>query len=62
MALLEDFESKGNWLFRYRSFLPLSILSIGLLVHFFTIRDSGSTFYTILPYRTHTNMYAWPSA
>ena len=52
MALLEDFESKGNWLFRYRSFLPLSILGIGLLVHFFTIRDSGSTFYTILPYRT----------
>ena len=52
MALPEDFESKGNWLFRYSSFLPLSILSIGLLVHFFTIRDSGSTFYTILPYRT----------
>ncbi|UEQ76656.1 methyltransferase family protein [Chryseobacterium arthrosphaerae] len=32
MALKEDFEQQGNWLFRYRSFLPIGILLIGLMV------------------------------
>uniref|UniRef100_UPI004047AD99 methyltransferase family protein n=1 Tax=Algoriphagus sp. TaxID=1872435 RepID=UPI004047AD99 len=29
MALQEEFESHGNWLFRYRSYLPLVIILIG---------------------------------
>ena len=29
MALQEEFEKQGNWLFKYRSFLPLIILAIG---------------------------------
>jgi len=29
MALQEELESQGNWLFRYRSFLPLLILVAG---------------------------------
>jgi len=32
MALQEDLEKQGNWLFRYRSKLPLIILIIGTLV------------------------------
>jgi lipid A Kdo2 1-phosphate O-methyltransferase len=30
MALQEEFESNGNWLFRWRSYLPLTILAITL--------------------------------
>jgi hypothetical protein len=33
MALQEEFESEGNWLFRYRSFLPLIILVIGWILY-----------------------------
>lgn len=36
MALQEEFENQGNWLFRYRSFLPLLILLIGLTIHYLT--------------------------
>lgn len=32
MALKEELEKQGNWLFRYRSFLPIVILVIGLAV------------------------------
>jgi protein-S-isoprenylcysteine O-methyltransferase Ste14 len=32
MALKEEFEEQGNWLFRYRSLLPLIILSIGVIL------------------------------
>jgi len=31
MALREEFESTGNWLFRWRSYLPLVVISIFLL-------------------------------
>jgi protein-S-isoprenylcysteine O-methyltransferase Ste14 len=31
MALREDFESAGNWLFRWRSYLPLLVVGIFLL-------------------------------
>ena len=31
MALKEDFENTGNWLFRWRSYLPLIMISIFLL-------------------------------
>lgn len=35
MALKEDFESSGNWLFRWRSYLP--ILVIGIII--FSLRE-----------------------
>ncbi len=31
MALKEDFEKLGNWLFRWRSYLPLALTAVGLL-------------------------------
>lgn len=37
MALKEEFEQQGNWLFRYRSFLPIAIVLIGLAVFIETI-------------------------
>lgn len=33
MALLEEFEKQGNWLFKYRSFLPLIVLFIGTALY-----------------------------
>lgn len=33
MALQEDMEKQGNWLFRYRSYLPLLVLAIGIWLH-----------------------------
>lgn len=36
MALQEEFESQGNFLFKYRSFLPISILVLGLWVFYVT--------------------------
>ena len=50
MALQEELESQGGWLFRYRSFLPLAVLGVGILVQFFTIRTSGFMFFAVLPY------------
>lgn len=32
MALVEELEKQGNWLFRYRGTLPLIILGVGLIV------------------------------
>lgn len=31
MALREEFENTGNWLFRWRSYLPLIVIGIFLL-------------------------------
>lgn len=36
MALQEEFEKRGNWLFRYRSNLPLLILLVGIGVYLIT--------------------------
>lgn len=33
MALQEEFEKQGLWLFRYRSYLPLIVLSIGAVLY-----------------------------
>ncbi|NUQ80457.1 MAG: DUF1295 domain-containing protein [Bacteroidetes bacterium] len=35
MALLEEFEQSGNWLFRYRTYLPLVLVALAVLVIFF---------------------------
>jgi protein-S-isoprenylcysteine O-methyltransferase Ste14 len=36
MALQEELENQGNWLFKYRSFLPLIVLFVGLWIHYIT--------------------------
>ncbi len=58
MALQEEMEKQGNWLFKYRSYLPLIILLIGLIIFIHTeihpqrysIRDT--------PYETYYEMFA----
>ncbi|MDD3078051.1 MAG: isoprenylcysteine carboxylmethyltransferase family protein [Paludibacter sp.] len=48
MALQEEFESQGNFLFRYRSFLPLFIILAGIAVFIFNHFDENKN--TMLNY------------
>lgn len=50
MALQEELELQGNWLFRRRSLLPLVILLAGVAVAVFTIRIRGIWFTSVFPY------------
>ncbi|KMQ66232.1 lipid A phosphate methyltransferase [Chryseobacterium angstadtii] len=43
MALKEELEDQGNWLFKYRSFLPIGILFIGLVVFIQTNLEKETT-------------------
>lgn len=43
MPLKEEFRIQGNFLFKHRSYLPLIILIVGLLVYIFTIKESTTT-------------------
>ncbi len=42
MALLEEFEDQGNFLFRYRTYLPLIVLVLALAI--FTIENTHNTY------------------
>lgn len=53
MALIEEFEKQGVWLFRYRSVLPLVILFAGILVHTYTVLNPQHFFIE----GTHYEMY-----
>ena len=39
MPLKEEFHSQGNFLFKHRSYLPLIILVVGLVVYILTIKE-----------------------
>ncbi len=55
MALQEDFERQGNWLFRYRGVLPIAILAIGVAVFALTV-NSGRLAGALLP---HWHLYEY---
>lgn len=42
MDLQEELEKQGNWLFKYRSYLPLTILLIGIILSLRTELYSGT--------------------
>ena len=44
MALLEEFESQGNILFKYRGNIPLFFLLIALVVFIFEVKNSPLTY------------------
>ena len=50
MALQEEFERQGNWLFRRRSLLPLVILPVGVVAAVLTIQFRGVLFSAVFPY------------
>lgn len=53
MALLEEFEKQGNWLFRYRGVLPLIILAVGAFIYMHAeLYPSTSSFMEVESYKS----------
>ncbi|APY10434.1 lipid A phosphate methyltransferase [Seonamhaeicola sp. S2-3] len=58
MALQEEFEQQGNWLFKYRSFLPLIILVIGTTLYLRTEIYPETFILEETPYEIYYEMFA----
>lgn len=58
MALQEEFEQQGNWLFKYRSFLPLVVLAIGTTLYLRTEIYPESFILEETPYEIYYEMFA----
>lgn len=58
MALQEEFEKQGNWLFRYRSFLPILVLIIGTILYLRTEIYPGTFFLEETPFEIYYEMFA----
>lgn len=58
MALQEEFEIQGNWLFKYRSFLPLIVLFIGTILYLRTEIYPGTFILEETPYEIYYEMLA----
>lgn len=56
MALQEEFEEQGLWLFKHRSYLPLIILGLGLLVYIQSELDPSLFILKNSPYEIY---YEW---
>lgn len=58
MALQEEFEQQGNWLFKYRSFLPLVVLSVGTALYLRTEIYPETFILEETPYEFYYEMFA----
>jgi len=58
MALQEEFEKQGIWLFKYRSFLPLIVLSIGTVLYLRTEIYPETFILKETPYEIYYEMFA----
>lgn len=58
MALQEEFEKQGNWLFRYRSFIPLIILLVGTILYVRTELYPDTFILEETPYEIYYEMFA----
>ena len=56
MALKEEFEKQGLWLFRYRGVLPVFILFIGFLLFVYTELHPETFFIKNSPYEIYFEM------
>lgn len=56
MALQEELEAQGNWLFRYRGVLPLLVLLIGATIYIWTEINPENFFLEDTPYEIYYNM------
>ena len=57
MALQEEFEKQGIWLFRYRSVLPMIIMPVGAVLYFRTKIYPGIFFLGEKPYEMYYEMF-----
>lgn len=58
MALQEEFEKQGIWLFRYRSFIPLIVLFIGAILYLRTEIYPETFILEETPYEIYYEMFA----
>ncbi|MBW8360287.1 MAG: isoprenylcysteine carboxylmethyltransferase family protein [Weeksellaceae bacterium] len=58
MALQEEFEEQGNWLFKYRSYLPLIVLFVGTILYIRTEIYPETFFLEETPYEIYYEMFA----
>ena len=49
-------EKEGNWLFRYRSYLPIVMLGAGVLVFYAVLREKKGLFFMM---QTHWQAYEY---
>ncbi len=47
MALQQELEREGNWLFRYRSYLPIAMLAVGMMIFYVTLQHHEGLFFRI---------------
>ncbi len=47
MALQQELEKEGNWLFRYRSYLPIAMLGVGMFIFYATLQEDEGLFFRI---------------
>jgi len=57
MDLKEEFEKEGNWLFRYRSYLPLIVLIAGMAVYLNTKNHPQKLFPLEAPYEIYHEFF-----
>ena len=50
MALIEEFNSQGNILFRYRSYIPIIILIAALVLYYFQLHTGLDNFHGYYPW------------
>jgi protein-S-isoprenylcysteine O-methyltransferase Ste14 len=58
MSLQKEFEDQGNWLFKYRSFLPLIVLFIGMVIYLRTKIYPGTFILDDTPYEIYYEILA----
>lgn len=58
MALQEEFEKQGNWLFKYRSYLPIIVLFIGTVLYLRTEIYPETFILEETPYEVYYEMFA----
>ena len=47
MPLQQELEREGNWLFRYRSYLPVAMLGVGMFIFYTTLQETEGLFFSI---------------
>lgn len=50
MPLRREFKKQGNWLFKFRSYVPLAVLLIGAMLLIYTEFKPEASFYKEIPY------------
>lgn len=56
MALQQELEREGNWLFKYRSYLPIAMLGVGMFIFFVCLQKHDGLFFRV---QEHWQVYEY---